>query len=110
MGSLKQQMAADVSAVFFNILEFADSATYNGATITVVPQIGESNVKGNEFSNDGSADRAEFFIKVSDVALPVPGDVIAHAGKTWTVVRVLESDDAMHRVLCTAGQSAIPWG
>lgn len=107
--SLKTQMAADLSAVFFNTSEFAETVTYNDTSITAIPEIGESNQKGNEFSTDGSADRAEFFIMVADIADPVPGDVIVHYSKTWTVVRVLESDSAMHRVLCTGSQSAIPW-
>lgn len=83
---------------------------YNGTSITAIPMIGESNQKGNEFSGDGSADRAEFSIKATDVADPVPGDVITFRGKSWTVARVLESDANMHRVLCTGSQSAIPWG
>ena len=107
--SLKEQMAADVSAVFFNTDEFAETVTYNGASIVAIPEIGESNKKGNEFSGDGSADRAEFCVKATDIADPVPGDVIVHNSKSWIVVRVLESDNAMHRLLCTGSQSAIPW-
>jgi len=107
--SLKTQMAADISAVFFNASEFAETVTYNGTSITAIPEIGESNQKGNEYSSDGSSDRAEFCVKVANVADPVPGDVIVYSGKSWTVARVLESDANMHRVLCTGSQSAIPW-
>lgn len=108
--SLKDVMAADASAVFLSIYEFADTITYNGSSILAVPEIGESNKKGNEYSDEGSASRAEFSVSAADVPTPDAGDIIVHNSRTWTVARVLESDDAMHRLLCTSDHSAIAWG
>lgn len=107
--SLKTQMTADISAVFFSIDEFAESVTYNGSTIIAVPELGETNRKGNEFSSDGSADRATFHVKATDVPSPAAGDEITFNGVTWAVARVLESDANMHTLLCTANNSAIAW-
>jgi len=107
--SLKTQMTADISAVFLSTDEFAEIVTYNGTSITAVPEIGESNQKGNEFSSEGSADRATFHVSAVDVSAPVAGDTIVCNGKTWTVARVLASDAAMHSLLCTGNHSAVAW-
>lgn len=102
--TFKAQLAADLAA-FFHIDEFAETVTYNGNTIIAVPEIGESNAKGNTFDTGGKSDQAYFWVKVADVATPSPGDAIEFAGTTWIVSRAVESDGAAHRLECAANES-----
>lgn len=95
--ALKQQIAADI-AVFFN--EFAEPATYNGANIDVIPEIGQTLQPGNTVDSDGTSSRALFWVKAADVSAPDSGDLIVYDGKEWQVVRVAESDGAAHCLEC----------
>lgn len=97
--SLKDVMAAD-AAIFFNSNEFAEAATYNGVQIDVVPEIGAELQDGNAVEKEGSADRAIFWVKKSDVSSPKAGDVIVFESKTWRVVRLISTDAVMHSVEC----------
>ncbi|MCX7779615.1 MAG: hypothetical protein N2491_01715 [Negativicutes bacterium] len=105
---LKDQILADTTAVFLSQDEFAEVIQYNEANIVAIPEIGASNIKGNTISSEGSADRAQFWIAVSDVQQPAAGDIIVHKGKRWEVLRVIESDLAMQQVECIANESAFP--
>ena len=105
--ALKDQMIADAN-VFFNTDEFGDEATYNGVPVTVIPEIGETGAKGNEIAMEGSADRAVFALKVSEVNAPKPNDKIIHGGKEWQVIRLVETDGIIQRVACVANES--PYG
>lgn len=104
--TLKDQIAADV-AIFFNTDEFAEQVTYNGVSILVVPEIGETNQRGNGIVSDGRSDKAYFWVEVSEVPNPVAGDTISHLSKTWSVVRVAEGDGGMYKLECVANES--PW-
>lgn len=97
--TLKQQIAAD-AAVFFNAGEFAESATYNGTSIEVIPEIGQTLQPGNTVDSDGTSARALFWVKAADVAAPDSGDMIVHDGKEWQVVRIAESDGTVHYLEC----------
>ena len=99
-------MAADISAVFFNPDEFAETVSYNGSSILAIPEISEDNRKGNLFSNEGRAGVAYFTVKATDVVWPEASDLIAHNGITWNVARVVSSAGGMHRVECTTRESA----
>lgn len=107
--TLKTQMAADAAAVFMNENEFADRATYNGASIPVVAEPGPDKMSGNTFTSDGQADRAVFWVRETDVSEPEEGDEIIHKNKEWRVARVLESGGGMHKLECTANE-AVGWG
>lgn len=97
--SLKTQIEAD-STVFFNADDFAEAVLYNGQAVVAVPELGATLQRGNTIDSDGVSDRALFWLKVSDVAEPEPGDEVTHNNKTWTVLRLVESDSASHCVEC----------
>lgn len=92
---------------FFNINEFAEQVEYNWEIIMAIPEIGESNTKGNMVSSEGSSDKAYFVVKTKDVPTPSPGDTIRFQGD-WQVVRIVESDNLTHRLECVANES--PFG
>jgi len=104
--SHKTQMAADVKT-FLNTDENADLIYYNGATagIAAVVDIGED-IKGNEFSASGAA--STMIINVACTAIPSPaiGVAVIHNSRTWRTAKLLGSDSAMHRIECTASESA----
>jgi len=99
-------MRADL-AIFFNPEELGEKIIYNGVEITAIPDMGESNAKGNTFTNDGSADRAFFEVTIDDVPSPSAGDEIVYMDKTWEVARIVESDTITHRLACISNQSAM---
>lgn len=111
--NFKEQLAADVSAVFFNPDEFAESVTYRSGyagavqSILAIPEIGEDNVQGNTFASDGSSARAFFWLRAADVPQPEPPDVIVHAGVEWNVARISESAEGMHKVECVGSESPL---
>lgn len=103
----KLQMAADVVS-FLNVNEFADSIYYNGATaaISAVVEIGEDAANGNTFTSAGSAARCIVNVAATAIPSPAVGAAITHLSRTWHVARVLETDGIMHRIECTASESA----
>ena len=103
--SVKDQMAADVG-IFFNLDEFGEQAQYNGVDIVVVPEIGESNRKGNSITADGQSNQAWFWVSEIDVPEPASGDEITHKSITWQVIRISEFGGGMHRIECVANESA----
>lgn len=103
----KAQMAIDTQQ-FLNTDEFAETVSYNGDAIAAVVERGKTRESGNTFTSEGEADRAMVWVKATDVASPVIGDVIVIAdGTSWEVSRILESDQAMHCLECIANES--PW-
>jgi len=119
--NFKSQIMQDVSNIFLNQNEFADTINYNGNIIESVIEIGEDPTKGNEFSSHGSSARAVFWIAIVDVRRPVVGDVIRIVETAfvlpnftidiseidWSVVKLLESSGGMHKVECTAYESVL---
>jgi len=101
----RELMAADLQDIFLAEGGPGESATYNGTTIMVLPEIGQTLQSGNNVNSEGSSDRAVFGVAVTDVSLPAANDKIVHSGKTWTVARILSTDSAMHRVECSANFS-----
>lgn len=108
--TLKEQMAADASAVFLNVADFAESAEYNGKTITVIPEIGEGESKNANWDSERSAQRAVFTVSCVDVPDPQVGDVIMHAGREWNFAFIVETDGAMSTLQCTGDESAVILG
>lgn len=137
--SLKDVMVADTT-IFLNTDEFADIVAYNGVDIKVVVEPAETQQRGNEYSNEGTADRAYIWVSATDVPEPKPLDTINNwrqwrpdatalgdtsmviggeadtaggvyvlimGGVTWQVANVVESDGAMHKLLCVGNSS--PW-
>lgn len=86
----------------FDTSEFAEAVTYNGASIVAIVEIGQAQASGNMFTNYGVADRAIIHVLTIDVPKVVSGDEIEARGTTWSVVRVLESNSAVHTLGCTA--------
>lgn len=105
--ALKDQMAADVAAIFLNTSEFAESITYNGMPLLAIVELGEDRADGNEFTNEGLSARATVWISASDVPTPCQGDIIIRNSdlSRWEVARVVESGGGMHRLLCVSRQS-----
>lgn len=99
--TLKDQMAAD-TAIFFNVNEMADPATYNGQPITVIANIGRS----NDPDSEGSADKATFEVMVSEVNNPKSGDVLEHKDKPWYFDYVESTDGIIMVLAFSANESA----
>lgn len=104
--TLKDQMNDDVS-VFLNTEEFAKTVTYNGAEIKAVVVLEVDRDKGNTFSNRGQSARAVISVACADVVSPQQGDRII-GDYDWQVARILETDEAMHKLECIANES--PFG
>ena len=104
--SLKDQMLGDISN-FLNANEFAEEITYNGTEITAVVEIGETDTKGNTFSNDGRSDIASVWVAETDVPNPINGDEVTSKGKTWYVARVMEDGGGMYKLELIANEGAM---
>lgn len=102
--TLKTIIAAD-AAIFFNVDECGEPATYNGSPITVIPKIGATLQPGDLVNNDGTTSRAVFILNVSEVPAPVSNDKIVHNGITWTMVKKGPSDSVMHQLECVSSIS-----
>ncbi|MHC1758320.1 MAG: hypothetical protein AB9917_02180 [Negativicutes bacterium] len=107
--NFKDQMAAD-AAVFFNINEFGEAATYNGDPVTVVPEIGATLQPGTGLDSTGNSDRASFWVLKSEISAPKETDQIVHDGITWTAYKIGETDNVMHRVECSSRVVPHQWG
>lgn len=91
--SLKTQLATDL-AIFFNIDEFADEATYTpkgGApfAIKVVPVFN----RNLEILQNGQKNTADFHVRKDQVPNPVFGDTITHNSLAWTIEAVATGGD-----------------
>lgn len=84
----KTQMTTDLS-VFFNTDEFAEPITYAGSSITAVVEIGAAPKREDE----AHLQRAEIWIKRSDVSDPAYRDKVVIDSVTWRVLGTLMSDD-----------------
>lgn len=116
--NFKDQIAKDL-AVFFNKNEHADTVNYNGIEIVAIVEIGEDNVKGNTFSQQGSSDRAFFEVQESNEVLqldgsattfiinPQLGDTITYKNKTWNYAHTVDQSEGVYRIECTANESAM---
>lgn len=103
---LKDLQKEDLDAVFFDPDNgIAEPATYNGTSVDVLPEIGSTGVKGNVITMEGTADRAVFGIKVSDINNPKPGDKIVHDAKTWYVSNMVSTDGVLIRLACVGNES-----
>jgi hypothetical protein len=69
--------------------------------------IGDSSRKGNTFDNKGGSAIGVIQIAVSDVLTPETGDRVAYGNKTWSVARILNSDEAMHKLQITADETVL---
>lgn len=105
--SFKENIINDID-IFMNSEEFAEEGTYNGQPITLIPEIGEQPGKGNFYTNEGLAEIAYFWVKVSDVKKPKANDAIVHDGLTWRVARIVETSDGMHLIEATR-KEAVGW-
>jgi hypothetical protein len=105
--TLKEQMAADVAAIFLNEDELAEQVTHNGTEILAVVELGEDRTAGNEFTGDGQSARATIWVSASDVPAPQQGDTIIRTADStsWTVARIVRSGGGMHALACVARES-----
>lgn len=83
--TLRATIAADLDDVFFDVDEFAESITYNGASIQAVVEYGKQRVK------DAIVFDAEILVKVSDVPSPTYRDTVVIGGTTFKVLQVTGS-------------------
>jgi hypothetical protein len=90
---LKDQIAADISTVFLNTGELAETVTVNGSGLAVaVVEVGEDPAKGNGVGSGGSAAKAHVWISVEDLPNPNGSDTIAQAsGRVWRVIRIISA-------------------
>ena len=80
---LKDQIASDLHAVFYNEGEFAESAIYAGKSILVIQDSGQL----NSTSIPGvMVPGKRIMVRASDVAKPKQGDKVTLSGATWHVV------------------------
>ena len=101
----KEQVLKD-KATLYNKQELAEDVTYNGVTITVVPNLGSDLVDGNVINTtQGTTARAIFYIQEKDVPIPYRGDTIIRTGEEWSVAQVVYSKFGEHKVLCTSRES-----
>lgn len=87
--TLRDQIAADLPAIFYNEDEHAEQATYNGASILVVEDGGQSrttNVPGVYVP--GMSIR----VMATDVPAAKPGDKVLLRAVTWYVATPPISD------------------
>lgn len=83
--TLASQMVTDLST-FLNTSDFAVTATYNSASVTVDLQPGEQQMGSSQFAR--TAKPAICHVKSSDVAAPAINDAIVIGSVTYTVVGV----------------------
>ena len=106
--SLKDDMAADVDTVFFDIDEFAEKAIYNGVEIMVIPEIGEgSAMKSSPNDTDRTFVNAIFTVRTADVPEPGVGDSIEYDEKTYQFAAIVEKQVGMNRIRFTADNSTV---
>ena len=99
--TLKEQMAADVTAVFFNTDEFADLGTLkrsaDGSEVANVPFIIEVGLS-NASQDYGAADMAIMTIPAAAAnPAPVMYDTITKGSVIYTLNQRLEADDDVLR-------------
>lgn len=117
--SLKDLMVADLATIIFNPAEHAEVVLYNDVEILAIAEIGEDNVKGNTFSQQGSSDRAFFEVQETNAMLqpdgsivtvvinPQLGDTITYKNKTWNYAHIVNQSAGVYRIECTANESAM---
>jgi hypothetical protein len=106
----KDQIAADVHAVFFNAEEFADSCTYRyfstGSEVAAVPVIiTESAETSTEF---GRADFATAHIPATAINSPERNDKIIKGSTVYTVLSRISSDDGVYVISIDSGERHNP--
>jgi hypothetical protein len=87
--TLREQMTADLTAAFYHPDEFAESATYNGASILVIEDGGYSrttNVPGVMIP------ALSIRVMAADVPAPKPGDKVIMREATYYVSTPPTSD------------------
>lgn len=77
--SFATQKTADL-AVFFNTAEFAETITYNGASINAIVELGLE----DEFSKNVMS-RGRITVKRSDVLVPAYRDAVVYRSNTYRV-------------------------
>ena len=105
--TFKELMVQDASLVMFDAEEFAETVTYNGASIKAIVELGPEHADGNIISAEGESDRATIYVMSRDIPKPNRGDVIETDAGSWSVIRPIGSDVAVHTLSCIANES--PW-
>jgi len=87
--TLKDQMAADLAAIFYNTDDFAESVTYTPAdatpakTISAIIDYGQ----GDEYKGaDSYGVRAVIRVQASEIAQPARKDEVTIGTDTWVVI------------------------
>lgn len=97
--AFKDFVAADASKVFINLGEFAEPATYNKKSISVIPEIGTDPKNG--------AAQATFEMLNSDLPTEINfgTDKIVHDGVIWYVQHTRAKDANITRLACFGEES-----
>lgn len=98
--SFKDQLTADLDAVFFNTEEFAETATYNGTAISAIWDDGANLARISE----GVEAEAVIEVKASDVPAPVLRDIVIRNGVTYRVLRVTKGDGYVTQIALARDQ------
>ena len=109
--SFKTQIASDLSAVFFNSDEFAESGLYTSkdGTITAKPVLVIlQNQQKDGITNYGAAESVIAFIKKADVADPKRYDVITVSSVVYTVQSRISGDGGHWELITEAGRKQNP--
>jgi len=96
--TLKEQMSADVSAVFLNTNEFAQAVTYTpsgggGSSINAV--FDESADPSYEEDGKIKIRRGTLVISIADVSAPAHGDAVTVSSEAWEVLSITWKDAYM---------------
>jgi len=94
--TFSDQIVSDLSQVFYNASEFAESATYtprtgSPSTVTVIRQDQDASL-----NTESPGDRAEIRIRTSELTTPNIGDQITMGGDTWQVIEILGGGPSEH--------------
>jgi hypothetical protein len=84
-------MLQDLDSVFFNTAEFAETVSWNGTDIDVIPSASDDKDSSSSNIDEHGAlvQRLAYMVKVSDFSEePIPMEEVVVNGTTWYVDRV----------------------
>jgi hypothetical protein len=108
--TLKTQIASDVSTLFFNADDFAQSGVYNfhgSTTSKAISLILDKNMKLSA-TEYGAAAMATVWVKNSDIAAPAIYDTILTGGVTYRVLSLVQGDGYVWQLSVEADQRQRP--
>lgn len=103
--SLLQDAMKSAGKAFFD--SFGEEIDYDGMKILAIPEIGNTWQKGGPVTSEGVTGSAFFSVWAKDVPDPSPDDLIIYEGKTYDFLRIVETDQVIHKIECTFNESGI---